>query len=247
MCRGAGDLEPFRCPPQRPETQRQAAFPDWPGWYNYHRPHTAIGATPQPAAPPTSPNNTARPCQASAGVPEPHGLRDDPPTAGGPPRAGSRCTPGGAACPGDRPRRCDGSASGAVGPVPGPGRGRRGAGGGVRFAPGGRVAEGELSHRGGAGDPWLCRAVGGCPGRRHQNSDRQTGQHVCRPGTIVAGVGDQQDVRLPGLPVTPLIRRSTTSRTGRPSLLPHHRPAGRTTSIQRMRCGHVRASGAAHR
>ncbi|WP_157878171.1 integrase core domain-containing protein, partial [Streptomyces torulosus] len=35
---------------QRPytsDTERQAAFPDWLDWYNYHRPHTGIsGQTP---------------------------------------------------------------------------------------------------------------------------------------------------------------------------------------------------------
>jgi transposase InsO family protein len=30
--------------PYTSETQRQAAFPDWLHWYNYHRPHTGIGA-----------------------------------------------------------------------------------------------------------------------------------------------------------------------------------------------------------
>ncbi|WP_435583278.1 IS481 family transposase [Amycolatopsis thermoflava] len=29
--------------PYTSETQRQAAFPDWLDWYNYHRPHTGIG------------------------------------------------------------------------------------------------------------------------------------------------------------------------------------------------------------
>jgi transposase InsO family protein len=29
--------------PYRSETERQAAFPDWLDWYNYHRPHTGIG------------------------------------------------------------------------------------------------------------------------------------------------------------------------------------------------------------
>ncbi len=27
------------------ETHRQAAFPDWLDWYNYHRPHTGIAGT----------------------------------------------------------------------------------------------------------------------------------------------------------------------------------------------------------
>ncbi|QLH20370.1 IS481 family transposase [Streptomyces sp. Rer75] len=41
--------------PYTSERERQAAFPDWLDWYNYHRPHTA---TPQPAASPTSPDST---------------------------------------------------------------------------------------------------------------------------------------------------------------------------------------------
>lgn len=33
--------------PYTSKTQRQAAFPDWLDWYNYHRPHTGIsGQTP---------------------------------------------------------------------------------------------------------------------------------------------------------------------------------------------------------
>ncbi|MFJ5973597.1 integrase core domain-containing protein, partial [Streptomyces sp. NPDC093060] len=33
--------------PYTSETERQAAFPDWLDWYNYHRPHTGIdGRTP---------------------------------------------------------------------------------------------------------------------------------------------------------------------------------------------------------
>ncbi|MDT0389322.1 integrase core domain-containing protein, partial [Streptomyces dubilierae] len=28
------------------DAQRQAAFPDWLDWYNYHRPHTGIGGHP---------------------------------------------------------------------------------------------------------------------------------------------------------------------------------------------------------
>jgi hypothetical protein len=34
---------------QRPyasDTTRQAVFPDWLDWYNYHRPHTGIGGHP---------------------------------------------------------------------------------------------------------------------------------------------------------------------------------------------------------
>jgi transposase InsO family protein len=34
---------------QRPyasDTERQAVFPDWLDWYNYHRPHTGIGGHP---------------------------------------------------------------------------------------------------------------------------------------------------------------------------------------------------------
>ncbi|MGF1242331.1 integrase core domain-containing protein, partial [Streptomyces sp. 2-6] len=28
------------------DAERQAAFPDWLDWYNYHRPHTGIGGHP---------------------------------------------------------------------------------------------------------------------------------------------------------------------------------------------------------
>ncbi len=32
--------------PYTSETERQAAFPDWLDWYNYHRPHTGIDGQP---------------------------------------------------------------------------------------------------------------------------------------------------------------------------------------------------------
>ncbi|MGJ5759147.1 IS481 family transposase [Streptomyces galbus] len=32
--------------PYTSDTERQAAFPDWLDWYNYHRPHTGIGGQP---------------------------------------------------------------------------------------------------------------------------------------------------------------------------------------------------------
>jgi transposase InsO family protein len=32
--------------PYTTETQRQSAYPDWLDWYNYHRPHTALGGLP---------------------------------------------------------------------------------------------------------------------------------------------------------------------------------------------------------
>jgi transposase InsO family protein len=51
--------------PYTSDAERQAAFPDWLDWYNYHRPHTGIAghtpasqATHQPAASPTCPDST---------------------------------------------------------------------------------------------------------------------------------------------------------------------------------------------
>ncbi len=32
--------------PYTSDAERQAAFPDWLDWYNYHRPHTGIGGQP---------------------------------------------------------------------------------------------------------------------------------------------------------------------------------------------------------
>ncbi|MEU1661646.1 integrase core domain-containing protein, partial [Streptomyces griseofuscus] len=32
--------------PYTSEAERQAAFPDWLDWYNYHRPHTGISGQP---------------------------------------------------------------------------------------------------------------------------------------------------------------------------------------------------------
>ncbi|MFF5370233.1 integrase core domain-containing protein [Streptomyces sp. NPDC013187] len=36
-------IPPTRPRPRRTVDERQAAFPDWLDWYNYHRPHTGIG------------------------------------------------------------------------------------------------------------------------------------------------------------------------------------------------------------